>query len=122
MDADAPGRAVARRIANDLTGHADATIVDLAPERSDGYDPPTGSPSTVHSRSSDHERGHTAHRGAPALSRSEAAAALGMSLRHFRRHVQPHLRCIYSGQLRLYPVTELEHWMHQQDRDRQPRE
>ena len=49
-----------------------------------------------------------------ALSRSEAAAALGMSLRHFQRHVQPNLRCIYSGQLRLYPVAELERWMHEQ--------
>ena len=49
-----------------------------------------------------------------ALSRSEAAAALGVSLRHFQRHVQPNLRCIYSGQLRLYPVAELERWMHEQ--------
>ena len=49
-----------------------------------------------------------------ALSRSEAAAALGISLRHFQRHVQPHLRCIYSGQLRLYPVSELERWMMEQ--------
>jgi hypothetical protein len=46
-----------------------------------------------------------------ALSRAEAAAALGMSLRHFQRHVQPELRCIYSGQLRLYPVVELERWI-----------
>jgi hypothetical protein len=49
-----------------------------------------------------------------ALSRSEAAAALGVSLRHFQRHVQPHVRCIYSGQLRLYPVAELERWIHDQ--------
>lgn len=49
-----------------------------------------------------------------ALSRSEAAAALGVSLRHFQRHVQPHLCCIYSGQLRLYPVTELERWIREQ--------
>jgi hypothetical protein len=49
-----------------------------------------------------------------ALSRSEAAAALGMSLRHFQRHVQPHLRCIYSGQLRLFPVAELERWIDEQ--------
>jgi hypothetical protein len=49
-----------------------------------------------------------------ALSRSEAAAALGVSLRHFQRHVQPHLRCIYSGQLRLYPVAELERWVREQ--------
>ncbi|WP_249010558.1 hypothetical protein [Conexibacter sp. DBS9H8] len=33
-----------------------------------------------------------------------------MSLRHFQRHVQPQLRCIHSGQLRLYPVAELERW------------
>lgn len=46
-----------------------------------------------------------------AFSRKEAAAALGMSLRHFQRHVQPHLRCVYCGQLRLYPVSELERWM-----------
>lgn len=49
-----------------------------------------------------------------ALSRRDAAAALGMSLRHFQRHVQPHLRCIYSGQLRLYPVAELERWVDEQ--------
>lgn len=49
-----------------------------------------------------------------ALSRREAAVALGMSLRHFQRHVQPHLRCIYSGQLRLYPVAELERWIQEQ--------
>lgn len=60
----------------------------------------------------------TDHRGQPAasstptlaLSRKDAAAALGMSLRHFQRHVQPQLRCIHSGQLRLYPLAELERW------------
>lgn len=46
-----------------------------------------------------------------ALTRNEAAAALGMSLRHFQRHVQPYVSCVYSGQLRLYPTTELERWM-----------
>jgi hypothetical protein len=49
-----------------------------------------------------------------ALSRREAAESLGMSLRHFQRHVQPHLRCIYSGQLRLYPIAELERWVQEQ--------
>ena len=54
-----------------------------------------------------------------ALSRRDAAAALGMSLRHFQRHVQPHLRCVYSGQLRLFPVAELERWINEQSkRDR----
>jgi 5S rRNA maturation endonuclease (ribonuclease M5) len=37
MDADAPGREVAGRIARDLDGHAEA-ILDLTPERSEGYD------------------------------------------------------------------------------------
>lgn len=46
-----------------------------------------------------------------ALGRREAAEALGVSLSHFQRHVQPHIRCVYSGQLRLYPVAELERWL-----------
>jgi len=46
-----------------------------------------------------------------ALRRRDAAAALGMSVSHFQRHVQPQLRCVYSGQLRLYPLAELERWM-----------
>lgn len=44
------------------------------------------------------------------LSRREAAAALGMSLRHFQRHVQPFVPCVYSGQLRLYRPGDLERW------------
>jgi hypothetical protein len=44
------------------------------------------------------------------LSRREAAQSLGMSLSHFQRHVQPHLRCVYSGQLRLYRPNDLERW------------
>jgi hypothetical protein len=44
------------------------------------------------------------------LSRREAAAALGVSLRHFQRHVQPYVRCVYSGQLRLYRPRDLERW------------
>lgn len=56
--------------------------------------------------------GETTSSGVPRmlLTRREAAAALGMSLRHFQRHVQPHVRCVYSGQLRLYPVRDLEGW------------
>ena len=42
--------------------------------------------------------------------REESAAVLGMSLSHFQRHVQPHLKCVYSGQLRLYQPLELERW------------
>lgn len=45
-----------------------------------------------------------------ALTRDEAAAALGMSLDSFERHVQPELRLIRRGRLRLVPVTELQRW------------
>lgn len=48
------------------------------------------------------------------LSRQEAAEALGMSLRHFQRHVQPHVRCVYSGQLRLYRPSDLQRWADQE--------
>jgi hypothetical protein len=44
------------------------------------------------------------------LTRREAALALGMSLRHFQRHVQPFVPCVYSGQLRLYRPRDLERW------------
>lgn len=44
------------------------------------------------------------------LSRREAAAVLGISLSHFQRHVQPYLRCVYCGQLRLYRPRDLETW------------
>jgi hypothetical protein len=44
------------------------------------------------------------------LTRREAAATLGMSLRHFQRHVQPLVPCVYSGQLRLYRPRDLERW------------
>ena len=46
-----------------------------------------------------------------ALSKPEAAAALGMSLNSFERHVQPELRVIRRGQLRLFPIRELERWL-----------
>ncbi|MGN6557983.1 MAG: helix-turn-helix domain-containing protein [Solirubrobacterales bacterium] len=45
------------------------------------------------------------------LTRKEAARALGVSLSHFQRHVQPHLPCVYSGQLRLYRLADLERWI-----------
>jgi hypothetical protein len=44
------------------------------------------------------------------LTRREAAAALGVSLRHFQRHVQPFVPYVYSGQLRLYRPRDLEEW------------
>ena len=46
-----------------------------------------------------------------AVTRAEAAAALGMSINSFERHVQPELRVIRRGSLRLFPVRELERWL-----------
>lgn len=45
-----------------------------------------------------------------ALTREEAAAALGVSLAHFQRHVQPQVKLIRSGSCRLVPIAELERW------------
>jgi hypothetical protein len=45
------------------------------------------------------------------LTRREAAAALGISLNHFERKVQPELKLVPSGQLVLIPVSEPERWV-----------
>jgi hypothetical protein len=46
-----------------------------------------------------------------ALTRAEAAATLGISVDSFERYVQPDLRLIRRGRLRLVPVIELERWL-----------
>ncbi|MGH2964235.1 MAG: hypothetical protein ACRDMH_02475 [Solirubrobacterales bacterium] len=46
-----------------------------------------------------------------ALTRSEAAASLGVSLDSFERHIQPELRLVRRGRLRLVPVRELDRWL-----------
>ena len=46
-----------------------------------------------------------------ALTRAEAAASLGLSLNSFERHVQPDLRLVRRGSIRLVPVGELERWL-----------
>lgn len=46
-----------------------------------------------------------------ALTREEAAASVGMSLDSFERHVQPTLRLVRLGRMRLVPVGELERWL-----------
>jgi hypothetical protein len=46
-----------------------------------------------------------------ALDRNEAAAALGMSLDSFERHVQPTVRMVRLGRMRLVPIAELERWL-----------
>ena len=45
-----------------------------------------------------------------ALSREVAAHALGISLDSFERYVQPHVRIIRLGRLRLVAIAELEDW------------
>lgn len=44
------------------------------------------------------------------LRREEAAELLSMSLDHFERYVQPRVRLVRSGRLRLVPYRELERW------------
>lgn len=45
-----------------------------------------------------------------AVCRADAAAALGLSLDSFERFVQPHVRMVRRGRLRLVPVSELQRW------------
>jgi excisionase family DNA binding protein len=44
------------------------------------------------------------------LTREEAAESLGISVDSFERYVQPHVRIIRRGKLRLVPVAELKRW------------
>lgn len=46
-----------------------------------------------------------------AYQRKDAAAALGVSVDTFDRHVRPDLKCVYVGDTRLWPTTELERWL-----------
>jgi excisionase family DNA binding protein len=45
------------------------------------------------------------------LSKSEAAAALGVSVRFFELQIQPEIRVVRRGRRRLIPVRELERWI-----------
>jgi hypothetical protein len=51
-----------------------------------------------------------------ALTREEAATSIGMSLDSFERHVQPTLRLVRLGRMRLVPISELERWLEQNAR------
>jgi hypothetical protein len=53
----------------------------------------------------------TAANGKLALTRTEAAKALGMGGTSFDKHVRPHVRAVRRGKLRLYPVDELKRWL-----------
>jgi hypothetical protein len=55
------------------------------------------------------ERQAQAHR--LAMTRAEAAHALGVSINSFERHVQPELKIVRRGKLRLIPVREIERWL-----------
>jgi hypothetical protein len=44
--------------------------------------------------------------GRLAVTRAEAARSLGVSINSFERHVQPELRIVRRGKLRLIPVRE----------------
>jgi excisionase family DNA binding protein len=46
-----------------------------------------------------------------ALSKAEAAEALGVSVDFLERHVMAELRVIRRGRRRLIPVRELERWL-----------
>jgi hypothetical protein len=45
-----------------------------------------------------------------ALTRAEAATALGVSLTFFKQNIQPELRVVRIGSVRLFPVADLERW------------
>lgn len=46
-----------------------------------------------------------------AISRAEAARALGVSVDFFEEHVQPDLRIVRRGRRRLVPLAELDRWI-----------
>lgn len=52
-----------------------------------------------------------AESGRLALTKAEAAEAIGISVDHLERHVLPDVRIVRSGRLRLVPVAELEAWL-----------
>ncbi len=45
-----------------------------------------------------------------ALTRAEAAEALGMGVTSFEQYVQPEVRCIRRGSLRLFLPDDLARW------------
>jgi excisionase family DNA binding protein len=49
--------------------------------------------------------------GRMALTKAEAADALGISVDHLERHVLRDVKVVRSGRLRLIPTTELESWL-----------
>lgn len=56
------------------------------------------------------EPGVVVHIDPVLVDRTTAAAMMGMSLDSFERYVQPELRIVRRGRLRLVPVDELKRW------------
>ena len=46
-----------------------------------------------------------------AVRREDAARMLGVSLRHFERHIQPNVRTVAIGGRVVIPVSELERYL-----------
>lgn len=46
-----------------------------------------------------------------ALSKDEAAAALGISEQSFDRYVRAHVPCVRRGRMRLYRPADLDRWL-----------
>ena len=46
-----------------------------------------------------------------ALKRRQAAQAVSLGVDAFDQYVKPHIRCVYVGSDRLYPVDELQRWL-----------
>jgi hypothetical protein len=46
-----------------------------------------------------------------ALTRAEAGRSLGIGLTTFKEQVQPHLRIVRRGKVRMIPVAELQRWL-----------
>ncbi len=58
-----------------------------------------------------------------AFNQQDAAAALGVSVDHFERHIKPDLPIVYSGTLKLYTLAALQEWLSENTlrRGRRPR-
>jgi hypothetical protein len=44
------------------------------------------------------------------VTRQEAAELMAMSLDSFERYVQPEIKLVRKGRMRLVPISELERW------------
>lgn len=52
-----------------------------------------------------------------ALNQQQAAAALGVSVNHFKRHVRPYLHPVYIGASVRYRTAELQRYLNENSPD-----